>query len=82
MGYTRETPEPPGGQIVRGTNGEPTGLLLAKPNAAILYATLAKTDPALLEYYREKLSECRGPQYADAVKEITQILAALQKAPG
>jgi predicted amidohydrolase YtcJ len=42
VGYTRDTPEPVGGQIVRGMNGEPTGLLLAKPNAAILYATLAK----------------------------------------
>jgi predicted amidohydrolase YtcJ len=42
VGYTRDTPAPVGGQIVRGANGEPTGLLLAKPNAAILYATLAK----------------------------------------
>ena len=42
VGYTRDTPEPIGGQIVRGAGGEPTGLLLAKPNAAILYATLAK----------------------------------------
>ncbi len=41
-GYTRDTPEPVGGQIVRDASGEPTGLLLAKPNAAILYATLAK----------------------------------------
>lgn len=42
VGYTRETPEPAGGQIERDASGEPTGLLLAKPNAAILYATLAK----------------------------------------
>ncbi len=42
VGYTRETPEPSGGKIERDANGEPTGLLLAKPNAAILYATLAK----------------------------------------
>src|SRR5262247_2145027 len=41
-GYTRETPEPPGGTVVRDSNGEPTGLLVAKPNAGILYATLAK----------------------------------------
>jgi predicted amidohydrolase YtcJ len=42
VGYTRDTPEPPGGQILRDGAGEPTGLLLAKPNANILYATLSK----------------------------------------
>jgi predicted amidohydrolase YtcJ len=42
VGYNRDTPEPPGGQIVRDANGNPTGLLLAKPNASILYATLGK----------------------------------------
>ncbi len=31
-----------GGQIVRDSLGNPTGLLLAKPNALILYATLAR----------------------------------------
>lgn len=42
VGYTRETPEPPGGTIERDGHGEPTGLLVAEPNATILYATLAK----------------------------------------
>ena len=42
VGYTKDTPEFPGAEMVRATNGEPTGLLLAKPNATILYATLAK----------------------------------------
>ena len=42
VGYTKDTPEPPGGQILRDSVGNPTGLLLAKPNASILYATLAK----------------------------------------
>jgi predicted amidohydrolase YtcJ len=41
-GYAKDTPEPLGGQITRDGAGEPTGLLLAKPNAAILYSTLAK----------------------------------------
>lgn len=42
VGYTRDTPDPPGGEIQRDPNGEPTGLLLARPNALILYAALAK----------------------------------------
>jgi predicted amidohydrolase YtcJ len=49
-GYTKNTPEPPGGQITRNGAGEPTGLLLAKPNAAILYSTLAKGPKLPFEY--------------------------------
>ncbi|MEU6883232.1 amidohydrolase [Streptomyces sp. NPDC046712] len=41
-GFTRDTPDPRGGQIVRGRNGEPNGVLLAAPSALILYSTLAK----------------------------------------
>ena len=50
VGYTKDTPEPPGGQILRDVNGNPNGLLLAKPNAAILYSTLAKGPKLPLEY--------------------------------
>ncbi len=42
VGYTKETPNPPGGEIMRDRNGNPTGMLIAKPNAMILYSTLAK----------------------------------------
>jgi predicted amidohydrolase YtcJ len=42
VGYTQDTPDPPGGVIERDRHGTPTGLLIAKPNANILYATLAK----------------------------------------
>src|SRR5437868_3312063 len=41
-GYTKDTPDPPGGEIQRDRAGNPTGLLIARPNATILYATLAK----------------------------------------
>ena len=41
-GFTKDTPDPPGGFVQRTSGGEPTGLLIAKPNANILYATLAK----------------------------------------
>ncbi len=47
-GFTRDTPDPRGGQIVRGRDGEPNGVLLAAPGALILYSTLAKA-PALDE---------------------------------
>jgi predicted amidohydrolase YtcJ len=49
-GYTRDTPPPPGGELIRDANGNPTGLLLAKPNASILYATLAKGPRLPFEY--------------------------------
>ncbi len=39
-----------GGQIVRDASGNPTGLLLAKPNAGILYATLAKGPKLPFDY--------------------------------
>ena len=42
VGYTKDTPNPPGGEIVRDGAGNPTGMLIARPNAMILYATLAK----------------------------------------
>jgi predicted amidohydrolase YtcJ len=41
-GYTKDTSNPPGGEIQRDHSGNPTGLLVARPNATILYATLAK----------------------------------------
>ena len=42
VGYTKETPDPPAGEIQRDKNGNPTGILIAKPNAFLLYSTLFK----------------------------------------
>ncbi len=50
VGYTKDTPNPPGGEIVRDAAGNPTGLLLAQPNAMILYATLAKGPKLPADY--------------------------------
>src|SRR5471032_1174630 len=50
VGYTRDTPNPPGGEIVRDSNGDPTGMLIAEPNAMILYSTLAKGPKLPLEH--------------------------------
>ena len=50
VGYTKDTPNPPGGEIMRDSQGNPTGLLLAQPNATILYSTLAKGPKLPPEY--------------------------------
>jgi predicted amidohydrolase YtcJ len=50
VGYTKDTPDPPAGEIVRDAHGNPTGLLVAKPNAGILYATLAKGPKLPFDY--------------------------------
>ncbi|WP_363799872.1 amidohydrolase [Lysobacter firmicutimachus] len=52
VGYDRNSLDPPGGRIERDKAGNPTGLLLAKPNALILYATLAKGPKLPIEYQR------------------------------
>src|SRR6202161_4258407 len=40
LGHTAQTPAPPGGEIELDGVGNPTGVLIAKPNALILYSTL------------------------------------------
>ena len=62
VGYTKDTPAPPAGEIQRDRQGNPTGLLIAKPNAMILYATLAK-GPKLA---REDQIEFDAPVHARA----------------
>jgi predicted amidohydrolase YtcJ len=52
VGYTKDTPNPPGGEIQRDARGNPTGLLIARPNATILYATLAKGPKLPPEYQK------------------------------
>lgn len=61
LGITGETPNPPGGLIEKDSDGNPTGLLIAEPNAFILYSTLAKLPEltteekinSTLQYMRE-----------------------------
>jgi predicted amidohydrolase YtcJ len=50
VGYTKDTPNPPAGEIEHDAQGNPTGMLIAKPNAAILYATLGRGPKLPLEY--------------------------------
>jgi predicted amidohydrolase YtcJ len=42
VGYDKNAPDFPAGEVQRDRYGNPTGLIIAKPNANILYATLAK----------------------------------------
>jgi predicted amidohydrolase YtcJ len=54
VGYTKDIPNPPGGEIQRDKAGNPTGMLIARPNAGILYSTLAKGP--LLSYEDQLIS--------------------------
>lgn len=52
IGYTRATPDLPGAEIARDSSGEPTGLLVARPNAVILYSALARGPKLPPEYQK------------------------------
>jgi predicted amidohydrolase YtcJ len=56
VGYTKDTLDPPGGEIQRDKRGVPTGMLIARPNAGVLYSTLAK-GPVLA--YEDQLISTR-----------------------
>jgi predicted amidohydrolase YtcJ len=42
IGYDKNAPDFPAGEVQRDSRGNPTGILIAKPNSNILYSTLAK----------------------------------------
>src|SRR5580700_8232079 len=50
LGYTKSTPEPVAGRIERDKSGNPTGLLVAAPNAGILYSSIAAAPRLPLEH--------------------------------
>jgi predicted amidohydrolase YtcJ len=49
LGMDSAAPNPPGGLIARDASGEPTGLLIAEPNAFILYSTIARAPKLSFE---------------------------------
>ena len=56
-GITRETPDPPGGRIVRDAAGEPTGLLLERAVELVARVLPAPSDEILDEALREAQAE-------------------------
>ncbi len=56
LNINEDTPNPPGGLIQKDSEGQPTGLLIAEPNAFILYATLSKLPELTIE---EKLNSTK-----------------------
>lgn len=48
-GITKDTPNPTGGLIEKDKHGEPTGLLVAEPNATVLYIAVGKGPKLSLE---------------------------------
>ncbi|WP_439648297.1 amidohydrolase [Acuticoccus kalidii] len=50
LGIDRDTPNPPGGVIEKDAAGNPTGMLIAKPSALILYSTLSRGPKLPREY--------------------------------
>ncbi|MDF9302181.1 amidohydrolase [Tritonibacter mobilis] len=52
LGITKETPNPPGGEIERDAKGNPTGMLIARPSALILYSTLAQGPKLEVEHQK------------------------------
>src|ERR1700730_16881269 len=65
VGYTKETSNPPGGEIVRDASGNPSGILIARPNAMILYSTLDK-GPKLPAAYQANPSR-------DFMRELNRL---------
>lgn len=61
LSITGDTPNPVGGLIQKDPAGQPTGLLIAEPNAFILYSTLSKlpelTDQEKINSTRQFVSE-------------------------
>lgn len=42
LGYTKDTPQPAGGEIVRDALGHPTGVILAKPSMFSVYSAMRR----------------------------------------
>jgi predicted amidohydrolase YtcJ len=61
LGYTKDTPQPAGGEIVRDAQGLPTGVILAKPSMFSVYSAMRRAPQlehgARLNSMRQFMSE-------------------------
>ena len=88
LGITKDSPDPPGGTIERGSNGEPTGLLLATPSAFILYSTLAQGPKLPIEdqinstrHYMREMNRLGITSVIDAGGGRSELPARLRRHP-
>lgn len=82
VGYGKDTPDPPGGVIARDAKGNPTGLLLANPNAAILYATLAKGPKLPPDYQKNSTRHFMRELNGLGVTSVIDAGGGFQNYPG
>ena len=82
VGYGKDTPEFPGGEIQRDKAGNPTGMLIARPNAAILYATLAKGPKLPVEYQMNSTRQFMRELNRLGVTSVIDAGGGFQNLPG
>lgn len=73
LGIQANTPNPPGGLIEKDQDGNPTGLLIAEPNAYILYSTLAQLPELTAE---EKMNSTMQYMYELNRLGVTGVMDA------
>lgn len=73
LGITGETPNPLGGLIQKSPDGKPTGLLVAEPNAFILYSTLSRLPELTME---EKINSTKRFIYELNSLGVTSVMDA------
>ncbi|WP_189929864.1 amidohydrolase [Streptomyces sulfonofaciens] len=81
-GIGRETAAPPGGQIVRGHDGEPTGMLIAAPSALLLYSTIAKAPVLDPEGQRESTRQFLRELNRFGLTSLIDAAGGFQDFPG
>ena len=82
VGYTKDTPNPPGAEIQRDAAGNPTGLLVAQPNALILYSTLAKGPKLPPEYQKNSTRHFMREMNRLGVTSVIDAGGGFQNYPG
>ncbi|MEM1366480.1 MAG: amidohydrolase [Cyanobacteria bacterium P01_H01_bin.15] len=73
LGIDRNTPAPPNSVIEKDRNGNPTGMLMARPNATILYAAIAQGPTLSLE---DQLNSSRHYMWEMNRLGITSVIDA------